>query len=56
MVDLGQTEAQVYENPVYNSRFQFDVNDDNDKIVIQVIDSKAFSTMIETYILMRELR
>jgi len=54
--DLGETQAQTYENTVYNRRFQFDVYDDNDKIVIQVADQKALSLTIETYILLRELR
>ena len=56
IVDLGETQAQTYENTVYNRRFQFDVYDDNDKIVIQVIDSKMLSQPIQTYILLRELR
>ena len=38
---LAETQAQVYENPVYNKRVQFDVFDDNDRIYIEVIDSKV---------------
>ena len=55
-INLAETQAQVYENPVYNKRVQFDVYDDNDRIYIQVIDSKVLGTSIETYIMMRELR
>ena len=40
---MGETDAQTYENTVYNKRFQFDVYDDNDKIVIKVIDEKMLS-------------
>ena len=54
--ELAETNAQVYENPVYNKRVQFDVYDDNDRIYIQVIDSKVLGTSIETYIMMSELR
>lgn len=38
---LAETPAQPYENPVYNKRVQFDVFDDNDRVYIQVIDSKV---------------
>ena len=53
---LAETQAQVYENPVYNKRVQFDVFDDNDRIYIEVIDSKVLGSSIKTFIEMRELR
>lgn len=53
---LAETPPQPFENPVYNKRVQFDVYDDNDRVYIQVIDSKVMGQAIETYIMMKELR
>lgn len=33
-----ETQPQTYENPVYNQRLQFDVYDDNDRILIEIVD------------------
>lgn len=55
-VVLAETPPQPYENPVYNKRVQFDVYDDNDRVYLQVIDSKVMGQVIETYITMQELR
>lgn len=38
-IDIGETQSQTYENPVYNKRFQFEIFSDNDTVRIQVIDS-----------------
>lgn len=38
-LDIGETPSQTYENPVYNKRFQFDVENDSDTIRVQVVDS-----------------
>lgn len=35
---LCETQPQSYENPVYNQRLQFDVYDDNDRVLFEVID------------------
>jgi hypothetical protein len=54
--DIGYTPSQNAENPVYNHRFQFNVDSDNDIVRIQVIDSNLMSSKIETTISMRDLR
>jgi hypothetical protein len=38
-LDIGETQSQSAENPVYNKRFQFEILSDNDTVRIQVIDS-----------------
>ena len=55
-VDIGQTQPQTYENPVYNKRFQFNVENDSDTARLQIIDSQNTNLIIETKIEMRELR
>ena len=55
-IPLAETPAQSHENPVYNKRVQFDVYDDNDKVIIQIIDSKVLGTSIGTQILMSEFK
>ena len=49
-IDIGETPSQTYENPVYNKRFQFNVNSDNDTVRVQVVDSQVMGTTIETRI------
>ena len=56
VVPVAETQAQTYENPVYNQRLQFDVYDDNDRVLIEVVDQKVLGTQISTYIRMAELR
>ena len=43
-LDLGETPSATYENPVYNSRFQFNVANDSDIILLRVIDSQIMGT------------
>lgn len=54
--EIGETNSQPAENPVYNKRLQFPVQDDNDTLLVQVIDSRVLGTQIETRIPLRDLR
>ena len=51
-VQIGETQSQSYQNPVYNQRFQFNAQQ-KDIIKIQVVDPGA---KIETLIEMSKLR
>ena len=62
---IGQTESQTYENPVYNKRFQFNVNSEkDDRVLIEVLDEQTnvlglkigTQKKVETIITMQELR
>jgi hypothetical protein len=54
--NIGETEEQTYENPVFNRRFQFDC-DINDIIRVQVLDAgNQNAGYIQTQIAMTELK
>ena len=58
-VEVGQTDSQTHENPVYNKRFQFNVGNDNDRIRIFVNDSgsvRSQSIELENGIPLKDLR
>mmetsp|Transcript_13101 Transcript_13101/g.22111 ORF Transcript_13101/g.22111 Transcript_13101/m.22111 type:complete len:187 (+) Transcript_13101:465-1025(+) len=55
-MEIGESKSQTHENPVYNSRFQFDVENDQDTIKVEVVDSQLLSTQIETRVSLRDLR
>ena len=58
-VEIGQTENQTHENPVYNKRFQFNVGNDSDRVRIFANDSgsvRSKSVELENGILLKDLR
>lgn len=55
-IEIGETPKQTHENPVYNRRFQFNVQSDQDTIRVNVVDSQVLGKSIETRILMKDLR
>lgn len=54
--DINNTQNASYENPVFNQRFQFDVHQDADSVVIQLIDSTIMGQKLETLISFNDLR
>jgi hypothetical protein len=57
-VEIGQTNSQTFENPVYNKRFQFNIGNDNDRVRIFAVDSgiRGKELELENGILLRDLR
>lgn len=55
MQDIGSTQPQPKDNPVFNERFQFEVQDE-DVIHIKIIDSQIQGLQCQTDITMKDLR
>ena len=54
--DINTTQNASYENPVFNQRFQFEVHQDNDAVVVQLIDSTIMGQKLELSIDFNTLR
>lgn len=54
-IEIGQTKAQTYENPVYNQRYQFEVGEDSQYVMIQVIDQQSPNLVLDVRLQLSEL-
>lgn len=55
-IDIGQTQVESRDSPVYNRRFQFEVASDDDIIRVTVMDPNIRGLFIQTELVMQDLK